>query len=473
MWFNSFSFIAFFAVVCVVHGVLGHRLRNLWLLGCSYFFYGCWDWRFLGLIVFTTTFEFVSGRAIAASESVKVRRRWLMASVVVEMSILGVFKYLGFFVTELHQLLRLFGWVEEPSWMLNILLPAGLSFFTFQALSYTVDVYRGQTKATGSFSNFALFIAFFPQLVAGPIERSNHLLPQVENPRPPLDERRFRIGLYHVLTGFFKKVVIADNMAWLGNHVFQGSGGLGELTGLEVLLGVYAFAFQIYGDFSGYSSIAVGVAMWLGFDLMENFRRPYFATSPTEFWSRWHISLSTWLRDYLYIPLGGNRMGRWKTGRNLMVTMLLGGLWHGASWTYVAWGGLHGLWLVVHRFVMRERGSRQGWWKAALGMVGTFHLVCLGWLFFRSESFGQAGQLLGLLGDGGWVWTPYAMTCASLLMFFVLPWVAYEAWVERAGSDLALLEKPWLVRACFYGWLLLMLLCFPPPVPSEFIYFQF
>jgi alginate O-acetyltransferase complex protein AlgI len=480
MWFNSFTFLTFFAVVVLVHAGLGHRSRNRWLLICSYFFYGCWDWRFLGLIFFTTTFEFLSAKAISQSGNASTRKAWVTASLVVELTILGVFKYLGFFVAELGHFLAMLGLPGAESWTLNILLPAGISFFTFQALSYTLDVYRRETKATHDFLDFALFISVFPQLVAGPIERSSHLLPQVQQPRPRLDESRFRAGLYHVLTGFFKKVVIADNMAWLANHVFAsdlGSAGSSmlPLNGLEVLLGVYAFAFQIYGDFSGYSSIAVGIATWLGFDLMENFRRPYFATSPTHFWSRWHISLSTWLRDYLYIPLGGNRHGQWKTARNLMLTMLLGGLWHGANWTFIAWGALHGGWLVIHRFISatKTQPAPAHWWSLAFRMLVTFHLVALGWLLFRAEDFPQAWHLLSALFNSSWQLTPYAATTLSLLFFYLLPWLLVEGWIGRSGDDLAVLRLHWFLRALLYAWLLAMIVFFPPPVPAEFIYFQF
>jgi D-alanyl-lipoteichoic acid acyltransferase DltB (MBOAT superfamily) len=482
MWFNSYSFILFCTVVFAAHVVRNHRFRNLSLLICSYFFYGCWDWRFLGLIFFTTTFEFLSAKAISQSASAATRKAWVTASLVVELSILGTFKYLGFFVAELGHLLARLGLPGAESWTLHILLPAGISFFTFQALSYTLDVYRRETKATHDFLDFALFISFFPQLVAGPIERSSHLLPQVQQPRPRLDETRFSIGLYHVLTGFFKKIVIADNMAWLANHVFanglsgDGNGAL-PLNGLEVLLGVYAFAFQIYGDFSGYSSIAIGIATWLGFDLMENFRRPYFATSPTLFWSRWHISLSTWLRDYLYIPLGGNRHGLWKTARNLMLTMLLGGLWHGANWTFIVWGALHGGWLVLHRWVtagvQKQKKPVRPVWTHMICLVGTFHFVCLCWLLFRAADLNHAMHLLSTLIQGGWSLTPYTQTTLTLLVFFLLPWVAYETWVERSGSDLVLLKSAWPLRAAFYAYLMAMIVFFPPPIPAEFIYFQF
>jgi alginate O-acetyltransferase complex protein AlgI len=477
MWFNSFTFLAFFAVVVLVHAGLGHRLRNRWLLLCSYFFYGCWDWRFLGLILFTTAFEFLSAKAISQSASASTRKTWVTASLVVELTILGTFKYLGFFVTELHHLFAALGWANAAPWTLHIILPVGISFFTFQALSYTLDVYRRQTQPCTDFLDFALYISFFPQLVAGPIERSTHLLPQVQHPRPRLDEQRFRTGLYHILTGFFKKVVIADNMAWLSSHIFSSNPAAESVNGLEVMLGVYAFAFQIYGDFSGYSSIAIGVATWLGFDLMENFRRPYFATSPTAFWSRWHVSLSTWLRDYLYIPLGGNRHGRWKTARNLLLTMLLGGLWHGAAWTFIAWGALHGAWLVLHRLISNgaraQKNDGRPVWTRIVFLIGTFHIVCLGWLLFRASSFDQAMHLVAVVISGDWTLTPYAQTTITLLAFYLVPWLAYEWWVERSGDDLAMLERAWPLRALFYAYLLAMMLFFPPPVPAEFIYFQF
>ncbi len=471
MWFNSFGFWIFLAVVLAVHSRLGHRNRNRFLLLASYFFYGCWDWRFLSLILFTTAFDYTAARAIGRSESPAVRKRWVTASVCVDLGILGIFKYFGFFASELERLWEVMG---LGSWTpaFQIILPVGISFYTFQALSYTIDVYRGQTKPAGSFLDFALYISFFPQLVAGPIERSSHLLPQVENPRPRCDEARFRDGLYHVLTGLFKKVVLADNMAWIANHIFSKPPS--DLAPLEVLTGVYAFAFQIYGDFSGYSSIAIGVAKWLGFDLMENFRQPYFSTSPREFWRRWHISLSSWLRDYLYIPLGGNRGGKWQNYRNLLLTMLLGGLWHGASWTFVIWGGLHGAWLAVHRWSegTSARTRVRGRLYQAFALLVTFHLVCLTWLFFRAESAEQALGMLGALW-GDWKMTDLTATTLTLICFFAGPWMIFEWWIERKGDSLALAKVAWPWRAMVYLYIVVMLLFFPPPVPSEFIYFQF
>lgn len=470
MWFNSFGFWLFFGLVVLVYARLKREGQNVWLLAASYFFYACFDWRFLGLIVFCTAFNYHAALRIDAAATEPQRKFWIGWSLVVSLIILGIFKYLGFFSQELSRLLQAVGLLDTP-WVVHLLLPAGISFFTFHALSYTIDVYRRDTPVCRHFVDFALFISFFPQLVAGPINRSTQLLPQMSRPRPPLNPARFQEGLYAVLTGLFLKVVVADNMAWLANHVFSADPA--SLQGLEVLLGVYAFAFQIYGDFAGYSAIACGTACWLGFDLMVNFRRPYFATDPRDFWQRWHISLSTWLRDYLYIPLGGNRGGAWFTCRNLMLTMLLGGLWHGAAWTFVIWGGIHGLWLALHRWLAGPaRGRAAPAWQVALKWLGTFHVVCFTWLAFRAETFDQAWALLRRLG-GGWHWTPLAQTSAALIGFFVLPWFLFEFWLERRRDDLALLKVAWGWRAAFYALLIAWLLFFPPPVPAEFIYFRF
>lgn len=472
MWFNSFGFWLFFIVVALVYSRLRLAGQNRWLLLASYFFYGCFDWRFLSLILFCTVLNYHAGIRIAEAEDQKKRKFWIGWSIVISLFVLGVFKYLGFFTREMSALLQSAGILHSP-WVVELMLPAGISFFTFHALSYTIDVYRRDTQVSRSFVEFALFISFFPQLVAGPINRSTLLLPQMGRERPPCDERRFREGLYAIITGLFLKVVVADNMAWLAGHVFNSDPA--RLGGAEVLVGVYAFAFQIYGDFAGYSSIACGTACWLGFDLMENFRRPYFATSPQDFWQRWHISLSTWLRDYLYIPLGGNRSGRWGTYRNLMVTMLLGGLWHGAAWTFVVWGGIHGLWLAVHRALGgagKKTGKPAPAWLVVVKWAVTFHLVCLTWLMFRAETFSQAWALLLRLGTG-WEWTAFVQTSVSLIGFFLLPWLLFEAWLEHKTDDHALLKTSWIWRAVLYGYLVLMMLFFPPPIPAEFIYFRF
>jgi len=285
-----------------------------------------------------------------------------------------------------------------------------------------------------------------------------------------------REGLYHILFGLFKKVVVADSMAVLANSVFSQPAS--ELTAAQVLLGTYAFAFQIYSDFSGYSSIAQGLARLLGFKLMWNFRMPYFAVSPSDFWQRWHISLSSWLRDYLYIPLGGNRGGKWKTARNLSITMLLGGLWHGANWTYIAWGALHGFVLILYRIFPILGDSQpvsdiQARWLRIFRALVFFHIICLTWIFFRAESIGHARALLGTFASNqGWS-APFVSYATGLLLFFVLPFAAYELWLERKGNQLAVLEQSATVQATLYVYLILMIIAFVPGTPQVFIYFQF
>lgn len=371
---------------------------------------------------------------------------------------------------------------------LSIALPVGISFYTFQTMSYTIDVYKGKIAPSDDLWDFALFVCFFPQLVAGPVERTDRLMPQIANPRT-YDDNSFSIGLYHIVIGLFKKVVIADNMAPFVNAVFETPAG--ELSGLDCLIGVYAFAFQIYGDFSGYSSLAQGIAKWLGFDLMTNFRMPYFAVSPSDFWQRWHISLSQWLRDYLYIPLGGNRHGSFHTQRNLMITMILGGLWHGANWTFLAWGAFHGLLLCGYRFAANGRNGRNGTGDPAkhsdvipnppqtlskirrcVSAIVMFHFVCIGWLFFRSDSIEQAFQFATRIALD-WSASPSALSGLAMLVFFAGPLLMYEAWVERHGDILAITKHHWLWRACVYSYAALMILFFTSMASHEFIYFQF
>jgi D-alanyl-lipoteichoic acid acyltransferase DltB (MBOAT superfamily) len=472
MLFNTFEFWIFLVPVLLLYRLLPHRGQNRMLLVASYVFYGAWDWRFLGLIAISTIVDYVAGLRMAAADgATRTRRRWLTASLVTNLGLLGVFKYLGFFLESTADLLQFLGFEPNiPS--LRIILPVGISFYTFQTLSYSIDVYRRQLEPTSDFLDFALYVSFFPQLVAGPIERAKRLLPQVQNPRSP-SGRDLSVGSYLVLLGLFKKVVIADNMAILVNHIFSQAPG--SLSAWDCLVGVYAFAFQIYGDFHGYSLIAQGVSAWMGFHIMDNFRHPYFSQSPQEFWKRWHISLSSWLRDYLYIPLGGNRRGRVRTYVNLLTTMLLGGLWHGAAWTFVVWGGIHGGWLAIHRWISERSGSKPretGWPGRMLKMFVTFQLVCVAWLFFRADTVGQAWSFMLSLG-GSWHLTPLSEYGFGLIGLLCLPMVAYEAWVERKGDLMALVDAPVLARAFFYLVLLLGLVWLSAPAPSEFIYFQF
>lgn len=473
MLFNSFVFWIFFLIVIVPYWRLSHAWQNKLLLVASYIFYGFWDYRFLSLIFLSTVVDYFVAQKIVVSKQDIQKKRWLFVSVAFNLGILGFFKYWNFFIGEFSSLLIYLGF--EPSLQaLNVILPVGISFYTFQTMSYTIDVYRGETKATRRFLDFALYVSFFPQLVAGPIERSWHLLPQVLLKRS-VSDKDFTEGVYHVLTGLFKKVVIADNMAPLVNAVF--SKPINDLTGPEVLMGTYAFAFQIYGDFSGYSSIAKGIAKWMGFDLMWNFKNPYFAISPSDFWSRWHISLSSWLRDYLYIPLGGNRQGGGKMLRNLVLTMALGGLWHGAGWTFIVWGLYHGILLVVYRLfemfiIIPVTQGRSYGVLSILKMTLLFHLICVSWLIFRAESMEQVWSMLSLVFNNAQI-TEFSLYGFTMVAFFAAPLILFEWWTERTGNLLVLLDASWVIRLVVYLYLIIMLMVFPPLVSQEFIYFQF
>jgi alginate O-acetyltransferase complex protein AlgI len=471
MLFNSYTFWTFFAVVILLYRLLPHQWQNRMLLAASYVFYGSWDWRFLSLIWIVTLVNYATALGVASKSSEHRRKLLVGVSVALNLVLLGTFKYFHFFAGEFVNLLGSVGiTVGLPS--IEIVLPVGISFYTFQAMSYTLDVYRRQTQPTRNLRDFALYVAFFPQLVAGPIERSSRLLPQVINPR----HRRhndFADGLFLVLIGLFKKIVIADNLAVIVNCIF--SEDLRELSGADCLVGVYAFAFQIYGDFSGYSTIARGLAKWMGFDLMTNFRMPYLARTPKDFWARWHVSLSTWLRDYLYIPLGGNRGGIWRTCRNLMLTMLLGGLWHGAGWTFLVWGMLHGLILVIHHLLTRKDAHPTKTGSPisnVLAVVGMFHLTCLGWLFFRATSMTQAWSMLSrmLTNFDPSTFTTY---CFTSILFYAGPLMAFEFWLDRTGDPMRLTKVSWGYRAAAYSYIAIMIILFRPMVTSGFIYFQF
>jgi alginate O-acetyltransferase complex protein AlgI len=464
--FNSYVFWLFFLLVVLAYWRLPHRGQNRLLLVASYVFYGWWDWRFLSLIAISTLVDFVAARGIADGGR-RRRRLFLLLSICTNLGLLGACKYYGFFAAELARLLAVMGLgASLPA--LQVVLPVGISFYTFQTMGYTIDVYRGRARPAKNLLDFALFVCFFPQLVAGPIERYERLMPQILAPRTA-SSSRFSEGLYHVLVGLFKKVVIADNMAPLANAVFGSAPA--SLDGGTVLVGLYAFAFQIYSDFSGYSSLARGLARWLGFDLSQNFRMPYFAVDPRDLWRRWHITLSSWLRDYLYLPLGGNRHGRPRTLRNLVLTMLLGGLWHGAGWTFLAWGLYHGLLLVLQRILPRIRTALPAWRRLGAILL-MFHLTCLSWLLFRAETVGQAWGLLRRIATDPAA-SPVAIYTLSLMAFFLVPLLLLEAWQERQGDELALLARAWPLRAAVYSYFLLMLWYFPPEARYEFIYFQF
>ena len=480
MLFNSYLFWAFLAIVLVVYRLLPHRGQNVWLLLASYVFYGLWDWRFLTLIWLSTAVDFIVAQKVVSSQEIAERRWWLWLSMSTNLGLLGVFKYYDFFVTELAALAELAGFTV-PIQLINVALPVGISFYTFQTMSYTIDVYRDHVKPTRDLLDFALYVCYFPQLVAGPIERFERLMPQIANKRR-VTSADFQEGLYHILIGLMKKIVIADNMAPIVNAVFNAPAS--EVTGPQCMIAVYAFAFQIYGDFSGYSSIAQGVSKWMGIDLMFNFRMPYFSITPSDFWRRWHISLSQWLRDYLYIPLGGNRGSRLFTYKNLMLTMILGGLWHGAALTFIAWGLFHGLILCLYRPIEQTLQiliARSLFVRIVATFV-MFHLVCFSWLLFRAESLTQAMAMMQLMTQDTSGWTgavssfsaaPLFWSSSALIGFYAGPLIVYELWVEQRGRMLGLLTTAWPIRAGVYAYFVLMMWFFPPPTASVFIYFQF
>lgn len=464
MRFDSLEFWAFLAIVLAVAPWLPRRPQNGFLLLCSYLFYAAWDWRFLGLLVFSTLVDWGLGLALARASGGRTRRALLALSLAVNLGVLGFFKYAGFFADSLCALAAGAG-LALPPFALEVVLPVGVSFYTFQSLSYTIDVYRGHLPATRSLLDFALFVAFFPQLVAGPIERAGRLLPQVASARRPTLAGAGS-GLALAQWGLFKKVVVADNVAPLVDLVYAPAA---SPTGVEVIVATWAFAAQIYCDFSGYSDIARGVARMLGFELSVNFDRPYLAASPAEFWRRWHVSLSGWLRDYLYVPLGGNRGGPAATARNLMVTMLLGGLWHGAAWTFVAWGAWHGLLLVVLR---RWRGAAPGGRGVrVVSTLVTFHLVCVGWVLFRATSLEHALRLLATV-----VFEPSAGLSAAWLPILaaLLAPLAVVEWAQgRRGTAEPWLRLPTLPRAVFYAAVGAAILVLGEDGGAPFIYFQF
>ena len=416
--------------------------------------------------------NFLAGRSMGRGGSPRRRKLLLAAAVGTCLGILCIFKYFDFFVLELTALLHAVGFQASLP-LLKVILPVGISFYTFQTMSYTIDVYRGKAEPTDDFLDFALFVSLFPQLVAGPIERFTRLMPQIQSPRSrrPGD---FSEGLHYVLIGLFTKMVVADNMAGLVNAVFAAQPA--EVTGADCLAATYAFAFQIYGDFAGYSSIAIGVAKWLGFDLMQNFDMPYFADTPSDFWRRWHISLSSWLRDYLYIPLGGNRRGGGKTLRNLFLTMGLGGLWHGAGLTFIVWGLFHGLILCVYRLLgidssPKARRKRPAW-RNVIAILVMFHLACLGWLFFRATSLSQAVTMLVKMSTDLHM-THLTIYVLSAIVFYCGPLMVFEGWLARKKDAMALSRTHWTARAAVYGYAAIMLWFLGSPVTYEFIYFQF
>ncbi|RKN00879.1 MBOAT family protein, partial [Aquimarina sp. AD1] len=387
MYFNSFDFLIFLPIVFVAYWLFQKgklQFQNIILLVSSYIFYGWWDYRFLALIALSTLVDYLVGIRISLCDTQKLRKRWLLVSVIFNLGVLSFFKYCHFFIDSWIDLCSSIGYDIQDVTTLSIILPVGISFYTFQTMSYTIDIYRDKLGPTRDFISFAAFVSFFPQLVAGPIERATHLLPQFLEKRKYTRES-ISYGIKLIIWGFFLKLVVADRTAIYVNSVYNN---VEYHDGLSLVFATILFAFQIYGDFAGYSLIAIGTAKLFGFDLMTNFKRPYFSTSIHEFWNRWHISLSTWFRDYLYIPLGGNRVGRYRWFFNLFITFLISGLWHGAKWTFVIWGAINGIYLIIEILC---NGKRR---KGVFNVISTFCFISFAWIFFRANSVGDAFYII-------------------------------------------------------------------------------
>ena len=474
MLFNSLEFAIFFPTVFLLYYAIAHRYRWILLLIASYAFYMSWNPAYILLILGSTLVDYWMGAKMAAEPVQKKRRKYLYISLASNLGLLFFFKYFNFFRENVAVLTEAMG-LSYALPVFNLLLPVGISFYTFQTLSYSIDIYYGKITPEKHLGRFALFVAFFPQLVAGPIERASNLLPQFRR-EVTFDYDRVSSGLRLALWGFVKKVVIADRLAMFVDVVYNSPG---EHHGWTIVLATWMFAFQIFCDFSGYSDIAIGIARMLGFDLMKNFDRPYFATSLQDFWRRWHISLSTWFRDYVYIPLGGNRVVKWRWYYNLFLTFLISGLWHGAAWTFIIWGALHGGGIVLE--LMLRRGNQptvmDGWQRIGK-IIFIFGVVCLAWLFFRANSLSDAMLLLGNMTD-------FSTDQLSLNMILDSPYdlvvgigsvlllLGVHLFQEKHHAGIWIITQPVWVRWAIYLGLVLLILNFGEFNQQQFIYFQF
>ncbi len=477
MLFNSIDFAIFLPLVFLLYWFVFQKnlkLQNALIVVASYLFYGWWDWRFLSLILFSTLVDYGVGIWLSKTETKRKRQALLWTSILVNLGFLGFFKYYNFFLDNFQEIFRLFG-MEFRASSLEIVLPVGISFYTFQTLSYTIDVYKRKLEPTKDFIGFAAYVSFFPQLVAGPIERATNLLPQFYKSRV-FNYGQAVDGMRQILWGLFKKVVIADNCAHYSDMIFNNHM---DYSGSTLFLGAIFFAFQIYGDFSGYSDIAIGTSRLFGFDLKRNFAYPYFSRDIAEFWRRWHISLSTWFRDYLYIPLGGSRGSKFMQLRNTFIIFLVSGFWHGANWTFIAWGFVHALFFVPLLLMNRNRKNLEivamdhlfPKVRDLISIGITFVLVVLAWIFFRAENITHAMEYFA-----GFARNPLSMPeVRPVLIFTFLAFFLFIEWLGR-GEQFAIanltLSWPRVFRWSFY--LIIALVCFIfSGQEQEFIYFQF
>lgn len=474
MLFNSFIFFIFLGIVLLIFYVLPtKKSKNMFLLLASYFFYGYWDWRFCFLLIATTIVDFYIGNRLFATHDSQKRKVLLISSLVINLGVLGFFKYFNFFAESFQDIYSLFG-AKADYLHLNILLPVGLSFYIFHNISYITDVYRHKIKPTTDWIDFGLFVAFFPQLVAGPIGRASVLLPQFAY-KLKATRQQISGGIVLIITGLFRKVMIGDTTGRYVDHIF---GDLEAYKSIEILCGLVLFSIQIYADFSGYSHIARGTSKLFGVELMKNFEQPYLSRNITEFWRRWHISLSTWLRDYLYIPLGGNRKGVSRTYINLSLTMLLGGLWHGASWNFIIWGGLHGAYLALHKLFLNSNTVQPDkitslTVKDVLNILGTYILVLFAWIFFRSTTWASTELFFSKIMH--WESSEYALWFIGMTLTYVVLIVALDLFEYVTGKHTFLLDMK--LKTFRYGTLtglFILTLCFMFQIKAApFMYFKF
>ena len=488
MLFNSLQFVIFFPIVIILYFLIPHKKRWILLLIASYYFYMCWKVDYIVLIIISTLIDYVCSNKMSRINEKPKRKKWLLLSLFSNLGILFGFKYFNFFSENIQNIFNHYNVFYEMPFF-DVLLPVGISFYTFQTLSYTIDVYNNKTPAQKHLGVFAVYVSFFPQLVAGPIERSNHLLPQFFE-KHEIKYERIKAGLQKMLWGFFKKIVIADNLAILVDSVYNN---VENYSGLALILATIFFTFQIYCDFSGYSDIAIGTAKVMGFELRENFKRPYFSKSIREFWQRWHITLSSWFRDYVYIPLGGNRTIKWKWYYNILITFLLSGLWHGANWTFIIWGALHGFYLITALILSKPNEkifkiikNISPQLNKIMDVALTFILVAFAWIFFRANSLSDAIYVItNLFGDyesimninsikmqfrGIGLYTDDIIKSCILIIILI----TYSLY-ERGGNVWEKLsQKPrWMRWAIYYILVFGILFIAPHSNVNNFIYFQF
>lgn len=478
MLFNSIDFAIFLPIVFFLYWFIFNqnlRLQNLLIVVASYVFYSWWDWRFLSLILFSTVVDYLVGLFLSKEDNKTKRKLLLLTSIIVNLGFLGFFKYYNFFLDNFTNAFSFLG-TEFSSNSLNIILPVGISFYTFQTLSYTIDIYKRKLEPTKDFIAFSAFVSFFPQLVAGPIERATNLLPQFYKKRS-FDYEKAVDGMRQVLWGLFKKIVIADNCAELANKIFDNSA---DYSGSTLLLGAFFFSFQIYGDFSGYSDIAIGISRLFGFNLKQNFAFPYFSRDIAEFWRRWHISLSTWFRDYLYIPLGGSRGGMWIKVRNIFIIFVISGFWHGANWTFIIWGALNAVYFLPLLLTSANRnhieivakGKALPTFKELFYMLSTFSFTLIAWIFFRAISVKHALNYLSSIFSPSFFSIPQVQPTSIFVLisiFIFIEWTGREEPFAISRIELKW-ERPW--RWMFYLSTSLIIFLFQG-IEQEFIYFQF